>query len=105
MFLENPAKSFYKHKSIKLLKRNINIGLREFEILETANGLFRKETDGTKKRHCFVSSVHSVFMILAVYDMSNLTGAFFVDVSIETNPVAIQEYTIWTFKVGHMLNC
>ena len=48
--LESRAKSIYKLKNIKILKRN-NTGLLEVEILKTTLGLFtRKETDGSKKK-------------------------------------------------------
>ena len=40
--IESRAKSFYKLKNIKILKRNIN-GLREVEYTENNTGTFHKE--------------------------------------------------------------
>ena len=65
--LESRAKSFYKLKNVKLLKRYIT-GQREAEILNKKThtkkktlGLFtRKETDGAKKC-CSVSGVSKVW--------------------------------------------
>ena len=47
--LESRARSIYKLKNIKILKRNIT-GLREVEILKKHRDYSqKKETDGTKK--------------------------------------------------------